>query len=128
MILPVTSVTAGLLAFIFLFLSLRVILLRRNGGPSVGMGGDERFVRAVRAHANFAEYTPIFLILLGLNEIQFNNVVVHTAVAGVFVVGRILHLIGFGFLGTGPWRVLGMVATNTALIVLALHLLIFTLQ
>ncbi len=118
--LPITSLTAALLAFLFVGLALRVINLRRTGvGPSVGMNEDERFLRAVRSHANLAEYAPLFLILLALYELQGGIQFVTLGTAILFVLGRIFHAIGFGFLGTGPWRTLGMVGTNAALLVLA---------
>ncbi len=120
MILTVTSITASALTLLFVALSLRVINMRRSGqGPSVGTNEDEVFLRAVRSHANFSEYTPLFLILLGLYEVQSGDQYILTGSAVIFILGRLLHAIGFGFLGTGPWRTLGMVATNSVLITLA---------
>ena len=118
--LAITSLAAALLAILYVALGLRVIILRRTGiGPSVGMGTDERFVRAVRAHANLGEYIPLFLILLLVLELQAFSTLVLSVCAAFFVIGRVLHAIGFGFLGTGPWRTLGMVLTNTVLVFLA---------
>lgn len=125
MTLLITSITAALLTFLYVFLGLRVINMRRTGrGPSFGSTGDEQFLRAVRAHANLGEYAPLFLILLGLYELQGGMVWVLSTSAAVFVAGRILHAIGFGFMGTGPWRTIGMVCTNTALLFLAAALLL----
>lgn len=119
--LPITSVAASILAFMYVGLALRVIYLRRSGvGPSIGTNADERFLRAVRAHGNLGEYAPLFLILLGLAELQEANPTLLIAAAAVFVGGRIMHALGLGFLGTRPWRTLGMVGTNTALLTLAL--------
>jgi uncharacterized protein len=124
-LLTITSASAAIVTFLYVLLGLRVITLRRSGaGPSVGISGNEHFLRAVRAHANLGEYAPLFLILLGLNELQGGATWLLISIAAVFIIGRILHAIGFGFLGTGPWRTLGMVATNTALITLAALLLL----
>ncbi|MFA9262516.1 MAG: MAPEG family protein [Undibacterium sp.] len=121
MILPVTTTAASILTALYGFLTLRVISMRRRGiGPAVGLNENESFIRAVRAHANFAEYTPLFLILLGLNEIQDGSWFILFGSTILFVAGRFLHAIGFGLLGTGPGRVIGMVGTNTALFILAL--------
>lgn len=118
--LTITTITAALLTILYVVLALRVINLRRTGvGPSVGTGENEQFVRAVRAHGNLGEYAPLFLILLGLYEAQGGHYLITTAVAATFVVGRLLHAIGFGLIGRGPGRTLGMVLTNTALLSLA---------
>lgn len=65
--LPATSLYAALLAALFILLAIRVIGARRR--YQVALGAPHRLVeRAVRAHGNFAEYVPLALILLGLNE------------------------------------------------------------
>lgn len=127
MMLPITAVSAAFLTVLYVTLALRIIAMRRAGtGPSVGTGDNERFVRAVRAHGNLGEYAPLFLILLGLTEASTVSSTLISVVALLFVTGRILHAIGFGVLGTGPWRTLGMVATNTALLTLAGAILFVT--
>lgn len=121
--LPITTLAACILTLIFVFLTLRVINMRRNGtGPSVGLNEDDQFLRAVRSHGNFIEYTPLFLILLGLAELQVANPNYLIFISILFVVGRLLHLVGFGFIGTGPWRTLGMVCSNTALLLMVVLL------
>lgn len=128
MLLPATAVTAALLTILYVTLALRVIAMRRSGtGPSMGTGDNERFIRAVRAHANLGEYAPLFLILLGLTEASGVSTLLTGSVGVLFVTGRVLHAVGFGVLGTGPWRTLGMVATNTALLTLAGTILLFPL-
>ncbi len=129
MLLPVTSLTAALLTLLYVALALRVIALRRSGaGPSVGLGENEHFLRAVRAHGNLGEYAPLFLILLGLTEASSAPAIIVIGTAVLFIVGRLIHAIGFGLLGTGPWRTLGMVGTNTALLTLAGTILLISLN
>lgn len=119
--LPITTITASLITVLYVGLALRVINFRRTGvGPSIGTNTDERFTRAVRAHGNLAEYAPLFLILLGLYELQSGNYYVLLCSASLFLLGRLSHAVGFGFLATGPWRTLGMVGTNSALILLVI--------
>lgn len=116
----VTPITAAFITALYVLLSLRVINLRRSGvGPSVGQSGEERFVRAVRAHANLGEYAPLFLILLLISEMQGFATQIVALIAFVFCVGRIVHAVGIGYVGTGPWRTLGMVCTNAGLLCLA---------
>jgi uncharacterized membrane protein YecN with MAPEG domain len=69
MFLPITLTIAGACALLSIWLALRVSHLRRLRKVSIGDGGDERVATRMRAHANFAEYTPIFLILLAAVEL-----------------------------------------------------------
>jgi len=66
MTLPITLSTAAAAAFLHIWLSGRVVQARRGLNISVGDGGNEAVLRRMRAHANFAENIPIFLILLAL--------------------------------------------------------------
>jgi hypothetical protein len=109
--LPVTSLYAGLLAMLFVFLSTRVIKARRQYHVSIGT--SHRLVeRPVRAHGNFAEYVPFALLLMALNEINgLPDWTLHVF-GTLLVAGRLLHAIG---ISREPenfrWRVLGMSLT-----------------
>jgi uncharacterized membrane protein YecN with MAPEG domain len=61
---------AAVLALFYVYLSVRTIGFRRKAKVSVGDGGDDGLLRAIRVHANFAEYVPIALILIALIESQ----------------------------------------------------------
>lgn len=65
--LPITTLYAGLLGLWFLVLGFRVSL-NRSAERSLGDGGDPRMLRIIRAHANFAEFVPMMLLMLGLLE------------------------------------------------------------
>ena len=64
--LPITLVLAAGLALINIWLSFRVGAVRRAERDSVGDGGNDRVLRRMRAHANFAENAPLTVILVGL--------------------------------------------------------------
>ncbi len=67
--LPVTALYAGLFAFGFIWLSIRVVTMRRR--YHLALGASHRLVeRAVRAHGNFSEYVPFALLLLALCEMN----------------------------------------------------------
>lgn len=68
MALTITMFYAGLLGLLFLMLAFRVVSLRRSLKVGLGSGGHETLDRAVRVHANFAEYVPLALLLLALVE------------------------------------------------------------
>lgn len=119
--LPVTSATAGILALVFIALSARVIASRGRAGASLGDGntgliraGEEHTVPllvACRAHANFAEYVPLALLLIGLNEAQSAPRWFVCALATALVAARLLHPIGMGRKIPNPFRAAGAVLT-----------------
>lgn len=92
----ITMFYAGLLGLVFLALSLQVVRLRRSLGVGLGSGGHDALGRAIRAHANFAEYVPLALLLLLLVETGTAAAVWLLHGLGLaLLVGRLLH----GFVG-----------------------------
>ncbi len=86
----VTPIYAGLLALLFLVLSYRVILLRGHGA-SLGDGGDPVLLRRIRAHANFSEYVPFILLMMGILELShFSTYLLH-GLGIALLVARLLH-------------------------------------
>ena len=61
---------AAFLAALYIFLSARVIRVRQQEGIAIGDGNNLRLRRAIRVHANFAEYVPLALILAAFVELQ----------------------------------------------------------
>ena len=51
---------AAILALLYVCLSARTIGFRRKSRVSIGDGGDQELLRAIRMHANFAEYVPFW--------------------------------------------------------------------
>ena len=66
--MPITAFYAALLAALFLYLSVRVIGWRRDRRVEFGHGEDFELLRRMRVHANFAEYVPFAIVLMGLAE------------------------------------------------------------
>jgi uncharacterized protein len=95
MIFPATTAFyAALLALVYLGLSGWVVASRVSGNVLFGDGGDDTMLKRVRSHANFSEYVPLALILVGLLEA---GGAAHGLVQGLLLallVGRILHPIG----------------------------------
>jgi uncharacterized membrane protein YecN with MAPEG domain len=89
--LEITSLTAGLLALLYTVLSILVIKYRMKEGQTLDVP-EGLIRRTVRAHGNFAEYTPLVLVLMALVEIQ-GELAEHwfTMLAGIFILGRIGH-------------------------------------
>ena len=68
--LTITALYAGLLALLFLALSINVIRYRRGEQVSLGDGGKRKLARGIRAHGNFAEYVPLVLVLMSIAELS----------------------------------------------------------
>ena len=66
----IVPIYAGFLGLVFIFLSVRVIRARRQERVALGDGGNPQVRRAMRVHANFAEYVPLALILIAFAELQ----------------------------------------------------------
>ena len=119
MLLPITLTIAGAAALLNLWLSVRVSLLRRRHRVSIGHAGNEQVETRMRAHANFIEYTPLFLILLGLIELARGSQTWLWATAITFVLGRLAHAFGMDRPAPNALRIGGMMATYLPLIALA---------
>jgi len=89
-VLFVTPLYAGLLAIWFLVLSWRVVQ-RRRSGIFLGDGGDQAMLRVIRGHANFAEYVPLALLLLGMLEVGHHSIYLLHALGITLLVARLLH-------------------------------------
>jgi len=86
----VTPLYAGILALWFVVLSMRVVNVRRRG-ILFGDNGDVKITRVVRAQANFAEYVPLALLLMGFLEASRYSIYLLHALGIVLVVARLLH-------------------------------------
>lgn len=98
----VTPLYAGLLALWFLVLSWRVVQWRRSG-IFLGDGGDPALLRVIRGHANFAEYVPLALLLMGLLEVSRYSIYVLHALGITLLVARLLHGYALSFTAKFPF-------------------------
>ncbi|MDG5488682.1 MAPEG family protein [Sphingomonas sp. BGYR3] len=115
--LPVALTTVAACALINFWLAMRIVKIRMSQGIVHGDGGDSRMAARMRAHANFAEYTPIVLILIALIELAMGTSLWLWLAGGTYVVARILHPIGMD--GWLPERQVGTIGTFTAMLLLA---------
>ena len=86
----VTPLYAGLLVIVFVVLSWRVIQFRQRGIP-LGDGGNPKMMRLIRGHANFAEYVPLILVMMGFLEVGHTSIYVLHGLGIVLLVSRFLH-------------------------------------
>ena len=87
--MTITPIYAGILAIIFFALSVRVVAVR--GRVSLGDGGDPLVLRRMRGHANFAEYVPFILLMMGILELSHFSIYFLHGAGIVLVVARLLH-------------------------------------
>jgi uncharacterized membrane protein YecN with MAPEG domain len=87
----VTILYAGLLGLLSLVLSAASGIMRGKKNIDAGDGGDREQLFAMRRHANFVEYVPLALILIGLLEIKdVGSNYIHYLGAALLL-GRALH-------------------------------------
>ena len=91
---------------------------------------ESKLERNVRAHGNFSEYVPLFLILLFITEyfkiITFNYLII---LCFIFLYGRTAHAVCFAFFDYNPFlRISGMLCTYLILAILSINLLITTIN
>jgi uncharacterized membrane protein YecN with MAPEG domain len=123
--MTILPVYASLLALLFVLLSVRTIRARRSLGIGLGHAENPAMLRAMRVHANFAEYVPFALLMIFFVEQSAAPPwLVHTLGAGL-VAARLSHAFG---VSREPenfrFRVFGMAVTFTVLLVCALYLLV----
>jgi uncharacterized membrane protein YecN with MAPEG domain len=117
--MPVTLAAAALAVIVNTWLAWRVIAARRAANVSIGDGGDEAVLRRMRAHANYAEHAPIFLILLAALEITGANRPLLLAAAAAFMLARFAHGIGMDGGSLTRFRVVGMSTSTFVTLALA---------
>ena len=92
--LPITLTIAGAAALMNVWLALRVSHVRRQDRVLIGDESNKRLTARMRAHSNFVEYTPFFLILLGLVEASHGAQTWLWVVAILFILSRLAHPFG----------------------------------
>ena len=124
----ITSAYLGILALLYAGLGLQVSRLRRGNQVLFGDGGNIKLRSAIRAHANFAEYVPLIVLMVAMLEMSGMPAMrVHLLIAALLV-ARLLHPLG---MYVGPrtlqfqiCRVGGIVLTFLVLIASAVLLLV----
>jgi uncharacterized protein len=120
----ITPLYGAILGILFLVLSTRTLRLRRKLGIAVGDSGNIEMLRAMRAHANFAEYTPLTLLMIFfVEQVHGQGLFIHL-LASALVVGRCLHAFGISQVNESfRYRVGGMFFTLNTLLACSVYLL-----
>jgi uncharacterized membrane protein YecN with MAPEG domain len=124
--LPITMVTAGGAALINVWLAFRVGQARHASGVMIGDGGNERLTARMRAQANFVEYAPFILILIGLIELTAGPSLWLWLASVLFLLARLAH--PFGMDGVRWCRMIGSTVTLLLLVALGLYAVVTPLR
>lgn len=111
--IPITLGAAGILGLIFLVLTFRVVRLRVTGRVMLGEVSEKvpAMQATVRAHANFAEYVPLALLLIGGLEVSHAPRALLLGLAGALIFARVIHPIGMGLPAPNMFRAGGAMLT-----------------
>jgi uncharacterized membrane protein YecN with MAPEG domain len=116
----VTEAYLAVLALLYAALGLQVARLRRRHRSAFGDGGNIDLRSAIRAHAHFAEYVPITVLMVALLESSGLGALKVHGLMATLLAARLLHPLGMyakpGTLQFSVGRVGGMVLTNFVLI------------
>jgi uncharacterized protein len=113
-----TAWYAALHGGLFVCLSVRIVMQRRRLRVSMGDAGHPTLQRAVRAHANFAEYVPLALLLLLMTELRGAPAWLLHSMGSTLLLARFAHAYGLSSASTqAPFRSAGMAVTLTVLLI-----------
>jgi uncharacterized protein len=122
--IAITGLYASLLTLLYFVLSIRIIKLRWRDKVALGTGDSKDLLKAVRIHANFAEYAPIVLILVLMMEVSGAAPWLLHLLGAAFFAGRILHAVGITKTASSSWmRFVGMLSSFLVMLVAAGYLL-----
>jgi len=119
MLLPISLTAAGAAALLHIWLSVRVSQVRRVQKILHGDGGSPALLKRMRAHANYAENLPVFLILLVLLELAGVWSLPLWIATITFFLARILHAFGMDKDKLSPLRMIGVIGSWLVLLGLA---------
>ena len=124
---PVTALYAGLCGLLLLLLAGLVVNQRRITRVGLGDGGKEILARSMRVQANFVEYVPSIVVLLGLWELNGAPHRLLHAAGLLLVISRVFHAWGFSHSsGESFGRMVGTAGTWIALTGLSIaNLMVF---
>ena len=123
--MTVTPIYATILGLLFIALSVRTIRMRRKHRVAVGDGNNSELRRAMRVHANFAEYVPLALLLIFFVELDGTPKWWVHALASALLCGRMVHAWGVSQPHENfRYRVSGMVLTFSVILAAGLTILL----
>lgn len=122
---PITSIYAALCGLLLLWLSWRVVEVRRSERIGLGHADNRLLERRVRIHGNFVEHVPMVLLLMALAEGSGIAAWALHLAGATLVLARLLHAWGLSMsAGLSTGRFWGVLLTWLTIFGLSLHLLL----
>ena len=90
----ITAAYTAVLALLYAALGLQVAWLRRRNRAGFGDAGNAQLRSAIRAHAHFAEYVPIIVLMAAMLEISGLPATSVHVLMGTLLIARLLHPLG----------------------------------
>ncbi len=88
---PITALYVGIHGIFALALAIYVAIRRGQTKISLGDGGNESMLQAIRVQGNYLEYVPIaLLMILVLELMQTSSIILHV-MGGLLIIGRLAH-------------------------------------
>jgi hypothetical protein len=115
----VTLIFAAAAALVNLWLSIRCGRVRASAKISHGDGGNPLLARRMRAQLNFAENTPVILVLFLALELGGIDRLWLAIIAPVYIVARIAHAVGMDAESDSKARMAGVMLTMLVTLTMA---------
>lgn len=119
---PITSALAAASALALVGLSIPVSMRRFSAKVLLGDGRDKVLLARIRAQANFVEYVPVALVVIGLAEVNGAAAWLVWTCAVSLALGRVIHAVGMLTGAQTRPRAAGMTLTWLALLLGAVGL------
>lgn len=113
-----TLIFAAAAALVNLWLSIRCGRVRASAKISHGDGGNALLARRMRAQLNFAENTPVVLVLFLALELCGVEPLWLSIIAPVYIFARIAHAVGMDADTDSKARMVGVILTMLVTLVL----------
>jgi uncharacterized protein len=125
----ISALTAGILIILQMALTADVALARRRNRQSLGDGGDQGLLRAIRRHGNLAENAALFIAGFTLLELAGGDRFSLQILCAVFVLARISHAVGLSMDRTvNPLRIAGVFGTIGVGVALGVRLVLVAMS
>jgi uncharacterized protein len=116
------SISGGylaVLALVYFALAINVVRLRRRNLAAFGDAGNPALRSAIRAHAHFAEYVPIIVLMVAMLEMSGTAAWRVHLLMGALLISRLLHPFGmYAKPGTSAFRIGRVAGVTLTLLVL----------
>lgn len=121
----ITAFYAGFFGLILFLLSLQVIRERYATRTALGDGDHPRLQRFIRVQANFCEYTPLCLVIIGFAEISGQSDWLLHSLLAALLIGRTSHAWGVSQESENlKFRQIGMLLTFAVLAIASIAVII----